>query len=925
MKVFKEKKTSLLYLLRRGLVVLSILALAFALAGCGNGNNGNGNDLPPPPPPPPPGPGPEPTAPYVRVLRLLNDDLYRAQASGTDWNLGFQGFAPSLEGALLQLEWSDGRNETVMLGASHPEFYTIPPAPNFAGWRPGTQFWIRHSSMPSGARSSNTFTMDRVVRLDSFGLSFPPGQVWFADQRPDQMEGFHAAGTWRWLATLTDNGVGTHPRWNYEYVTSDIVTAAGASFTDMGYFNAAVALGETMNFAGLGTRRVVTDDDDLVWLLEEFSQGIPFSIDYPELDFTHAPQDGRIRALIGSNDPRAAGNEYINERAAVITVARFLHVANVSLESADDFVFFDDQFRDAIRVLPTDATQRPFARDDIRTEIFRMLDTNNATFRIHYDDGVTSRVIDWPTFQANRAWWDSVVLPGQQWTRNRLFVSSGNLVEDHQNNWMNGLLDDQGTGFWGPTLAYVGRSFTGVGIAGGADDYVLFTPLRPVYGFTGFPENAISRRFGPGSSNPAFHQMLPDGLVTAFGELTALVQGGILSTPYAHMVDGRPRSIRQISGLLDDINTHYRLVGTYSPLNGTGAPRTRDMTFVSGMFDRVNADGLVYEFLAWPAHNWAIPGEEPTLTNWGLDVQWRGSTVTGAPNGVLVNVVAHQNLLAPDPVLNVQFRLPDFSFGDPLPNIAAFRGMTLTPTAATVSDAFNQAAVVPLAWAQFDNMTIRGFPHAFTLRLLASTTDGAIFSNAVIVTPLAPLNATGTDYAFSAQTVTPAPARPGATPPLAAGREIVVGLTVTAREVVESLALDLNMGAVTVGDYLPAFASVSDFDLTSVGGAGTADLSNVATITNIVWARPSPAGLPATAPPATSHATATDGIHAAFVTFELLGPLNNQFMFSTQPRVQTVEGTNVSMTPTPLAQNVHGTMPAHRRTMVIRFLFQAQP
>jgi hypothetical protein len=42
MTVLKEKRAGLLYLLGKGLVILSILALAFSFAGCGDTNGGSG-------------------------------------------------------------------------------------------------------------------------------------------------------------------------------------------------------------------------------------------------------------------------------------------------------------------------------------------------------------------------------------------------------------------------------------------------------------------------------------------------------------------------------------------------------------------------------------------------------------------------------------------------------------------------------------------------------------------------------------------------------------------------------------------------------------------------------------------------------------------------------------------------------------------
>jgi len=895
MKDFKEKKTSLLYLLRRGLVVLSILALAFAFAGCGNGNNGN-NDLPPPPPPPPPnGPGqPQPpAAPFVQRLTLLNEDLYAYSASGTDMRVGFQGFAIDLDGAFLRMEWNDGRTEYVRLNPNHPEwnnFYTFPPAPDIAGRNRPERFWIRHTSMPSGARSSNSFAIDTVVHLAGFGVSFP-GQTWYADQRPDELDDFTAAGTWFWLATATDPNpptVGTRPvvvnnrpapGMDFRFVAS-----APASISDLlSHRGNADDFGQPWHlndrFVEVTAANVGTSGIPLgIYFIEEFSQGMPFSIDYPLLDFSEAMSPPyRIGVIVGASDPRPVapagtptGPDHRHAVRSVITVREFLYVQNVTLESMDNFRFYDDQFRDAIRDLSGDPGidgTRHLQRDDIRDEIFRMFDDGNTMLRIHYTHG-RSRVISWGQFQANRAWWDNVTgntggalrPDGTPWPpgaarpvfhRNMIWESAGALVQDHQDLWRNGLMPND---TWGFTLNYVGRSFVEPGV------YVRFTPTAPVYAFTSFPANAVQRRFGDQQTNPSFRQRttgvaIDQHNLPALGNpdllrntgLSEVIWPGTPDNGMPYTRDGRPRTIRQLPGLLDDINNHYTLTGTYT--RAGSEPRNRYMTFVSGMFDELNAANQHVIFPAWPAQQWARPDENPTLTNWDLPIAWRGQSTTG----VLVDVVANHALLAPVPIRSVRFMINPNAFEigqlatptgtmsdlthatDPstLASITSIPGTpplnhVLPGNAPFVVVATRDGRTFPMGhlnnlqaggsgagehvirWDNHVMPVMAGVQRNLTFRLLATPGDhgtgtapnipaGFVFADDVEVLAL-PMNtfapeqltmmegthATNTEFTLGAPSVIRNPTGPA---PLLPRREIEVSVPVTARHVIESLTL----------------------------------------------------------------------------------------------------------------------------------------
>jgi hypothetical protein len=652
--------------------------------------------------------------------------------------------------------------------------------------------------------------IDRVIRLYGFGVSFPPEQVWLADQRPDDMKDFGAAGTWRWIATSTDRQIG--PTANNRWVADlEFISCHPASLTDTNGLLATVTnLWTTIGGEQVLARHLLVNDgtDDIPYLLEDFSQGIPIAMDFPLLDFSDASISNRIRAVIGANDPRGPDHHYTNEKSSVITVSRFLHVHNVEFNSAhSNFVFFEDQFKDAIRDIRYIGQQPDVdARDDVRRDIFRMLDTMDVTFRIHYRDAPEhSRVIDWPTFQANRHWWDSQItgLVNNQnpFNRNVIWHSSGRLIEDLFDESRHQLLDLQGGNTWGPMLRYVGTSYA----RAEATQYVLFSPVRPVFVFDSFPDNAVTNRFGPNQSNPNYMQRTRQELINSAATLTQVL--GLEAAPLATRSDLRPLSIREISGLLDDLNTHYRLTGNYT---FNGETRQREMRFVSRMFDHITPTGRPELFEAWPTGNWATNIETPALMNGPLTIRWRGETLEDA---LRVNVIPHTYQLLPTPIRHINIVIPNFTFESALPSTgdfiasntnrpASFIGGLGPISPATITDsrpAFtglgNSSAVT---WDTELVGAIQGLTNTLTLRLMASDTN-YIFSPDITETfggvPGVRVMggftnpATCTEYVFGTPVVTgpglghlPAERR--------AGGEFIFRVPVTARSVIDTVDIE---------------------------------------------------------------------------------------------------------------------------------------
>jgi len=89
MKALKEKRLSLRSFLRRGLVILSLLALAFASASCSDssGDEGDSKDTPPP----------------AQTKRVK--DITVLEQPANKW---FQGMPPDPTGMKVKVEWDDG-------------------------------------------------------------------------------------------------------------------------------------------------------------------------------------------------------------------------------------------------------------------------------------------------------------------------------------------------------------------------------------------------------------------------------------------------------------------------------------------------------------------------------------------------------------------------------------------------------------------------------------------------------------------------------------------------------------------------------------------------------------------------------------------------------------------------------------------------
>ena len=110
MKALKEKRISLRSLLRRSLVILSLLALAFAFAGCSSDDGGSEDIVQPPVTPPP-----EPVKEAIS-LKVINQPL----------TISYIGLPPDLTGMIVEVRFRQGTNEFTEMISDPSEFFTDP-------------------------------------------------------------------------------------------------------------------------------------------------------------------------------------------------------------------------------------------------------------------------------------------------------------------------------------------------------------------------------------------------------------------------------------------------------------------------------------------------------------------------------------------------------------------------------------------------------------------------------------------------------------------------------------------------------------------------------------------------------------------------------------------------------------------------------
>ena len=175
MKALSAKIDRLCRLIKVSLAILCFLVFVFVscadYSGNGDGNPSSNQSQRP--------------LPGATALSITLVNPYRVGA-----NLGFQGLAPDLSGAILHVEWNIGPPLTI---TNMADFFTIP-----AGI---TQTTSQSEEFRIGHRGSNAvsapFTINNIIPLEEMSLTTSGPINWYSDQRPD----FHnlgLEGRWVW-------------------------------------------------------------------------------------------------------------------------------------------------------------------------------------------------------------------------------------------------------------------------------------------------------------------------------------------------------------------------------------------------------------------------------------------------------------------------------------------------------------------------------------------------------------------------------------------------------------------------------------------------------------------------------------------------------------------------------------------------------
>ena len=398
MKALKAKRASLRSFLRRGLVVLSILALALAFAACGNGNNGGDNGGPGQPPPPPPPPPPPAPLTAMSIAILTPPDVN---------NLQFEAMPPDLTGTVLSVEWSNGDRQTV---TNMGDFFTVPSHIATLG---DNVFRIAHrgSTVTSGeftlgAATTTDGARNVIIPLTNVNLVKTGSVVWFNDAPPD-FTNLVLQGTWEWHSGNTR-----------------LATPTNMSRT--------VAIPMSPTFPEFDISRAPTDGTIRTTLSE-----------------------GRDPDLVAAFTPMGPGAFDLS-----ISLDAFHEVMAVEFLGANaaTFFLFDDHFMTQF-ASPTDGPGSLTAANE--TTVLNLFANSDAQFRVIYRGGET-RPITWNEFVGNWNfhWQLHYGFDHEPFTRYRVLVGDDGIRQDGA--LTRGLLgpfpvreDEDGNRVWRVVLEYV--------------------------------------------------------------------------------------------------------------------------------------------------------------------------------------------------------------------------------------------------------------------------------------------------------------------------------------------------------------------------------------------------------------------------------------------------------------------------------------
>ena len=439
MKALKEKRVSLRSALRRSLVILSLFALVFAGCSSSDDDNSNGGGYN--------GGGGGSTGPKAEIINVL---IYPSGPS-------YQGRAPNLSGAVLEVFWSDGTRTRVEGDLAGQGFYALPGYCD----EPGVGAAAGYFNIAYGGSSvlSAPFTLPGVIWCQQLDLTSRGNVTWYSDQRPDYTM-FDLEGTYQYH--IDD------PYANYSGNTSTGPTpAASLPIPPPG----------TLPHPKMKTEKLKID----------------MSMAYPPIDVTRTADEllvqvkvGYLKSTVSGSTTTFLGENQVQSRN--MQISKYLEVEGIEIVEGTNWpVVFDDSLEYALGTRPEQAAN-----------IYALLQKAQPSFKIYYVGG-ESRVIDWVDFVGNVTYsWNMMnkVSTSSALDPTNIFVSNGGVRVDTRDS--SGALyeldwDEDNDSTWPIILEYVPKDF-------GNSAYISKFPVDiPIYEFQ--DDVVIEKREGSAPNN----------------------------------------------------------------------------------------------------------------------------------------------------------------------------------------------------------------------------------------------------------------------------------------------------------------------------------------------------------------------------------------------------------------------------------------
>jgi len=168
----KEKRISLRSFLRRGLVILSLLALAFASCSDSSSDDNTGPGTTDPGTPPPV------VVPAIRSITILQQPQERS----------YQGMPPNLKGLIVEVLWMNGDQKVISEDENKDLFANLYGVPQYCdeAWNgeDGPYEGIALGYKGTTAVATN-LKLPKVVRAETLEITQTKALDWYSDERPN--------------------------------------------------------------------------------------------------------------------------------------------------------------------------------------------------------------------------------------------------------------------------------------------------------------------------------------------------------------------------------------------------------------------------------------------------------------------------------------------------------------------------------------------------------------------------------------------------------------------------------------------------------------------------------------------------------------------------------------------------------------------